>query len=121
RVLVSVGRSDIPGGTLAENCPIMIIAGVFHSDRIKDIFLQDLFIRLHSYLFDYVAQKKITRVAVVELRTGFKLEIAAGVLFDEVVDFERNATNICKAPRLRSVVWKPRRVAQQVMNGHPGA
>src|SRR5437870_13786602 len=72
----------------------VIVAAVFHPQRIENVFFQHLLVRFARDLLNDGAQEKIAGVAVDEFRAGLELEVFARILLNEVVNGERVAADI---------------------------
>jgi hypothetical protein len=62
---------------------VVVITGVFHAQRIKNLFLEGLFIGAARHFFYDGSEQEITRVVVSEFAAGLKFQIVARVLLNE--------------------------------------
>src|ERR1041385_2832114 len=67
----------------------MRVTGIVHAKGREDPIFQEPFIRTTGNLLENCTQQKVARVAVMELRSGFKFQIPTAILLGEVFDAVR--------------------------------
>src|SRR5262249_15416947 len=70
----TVRRRRISGSAMRNYGRVRIGAGVLHTERREDIFLNEFFIALAADLFDHIAEQNVTGIAVIPLFTRLEFE-----------------------------------------------
>src|SRR5688500_15627589 len=96
----------------------MIVPGILHSQRIEDLFLEHLLIRLARHLLDNRSQKKVAGIVVNEFTAGLERQVVTGVFRDKVVDGEWVPADVVHEAGHAGVTGNSRSVIQEMVNSN---